>query len=64
LGRAETLNKLMNAILEFDKEAAIKAAKEALERGIDPLEAIDKGLRRGITVVGEKFEQGELFLPT
>ncbi|UCD73566.1 MAG: B12-binding domain-containing protein [Candidatus Bathyarchaeota archaeon] len=61
--RTDILDKLMNAVLQFDEKAAIEAAEEALEAGVDPLEAIDKGLRRGIAVVGEKFEQGEMFLP-
>ena len=61
--RTDILDKLMNAVLQFDEKAAIEAADEALEAGIDPLEAIDKGLRRGIAIVGEKFEEGEMFLP-
>jgi corrinoid protein of di/trimethylamine methyltransferase len=61
--KTDILDKLMNAVLQFDEKAAIEAAEEALEADVDPLEAIDKGLRRGIAVVGEKFEQGEMFLP-
>lgn len=57
------LEKLENAVIQFDEKAAIQAANEALEAGVDPLEAIDKGLRRGITFVGQKFEEGEMFLP-
>jgi len=56
------LNKLMEAILNYDIEGAIKAAEEALKYGLDPIDAIENGLAKGIKIVGEKFGSGEIFL--
>ena len=39
----EILFKLKQSVLDFDEETAIKAAKEAIDAGIDPLEAIKNG---------------------
>jgi 5-methyltetrahydrofolate--homocysteine methyltransferase len=36
--------------------------KEALMRGIRPYEVFTRGMVKGITVVGEKYESGEYFL--
>ena len=37
--------------------------KTALDAGIDPLEAVDQGLSKGMEIVGAKFEREEFFLP-
>jgi corrinoid protein of di/trimethylamine methyltransferase len=38
-------------------------AKEALEEGVDPTEAIEKGLAEGMKEVGRRFEKLEVYLP-
>ncbi|MEM1552916.1 MAG: B12-binding domain-containing protein, partial [Candidatus Bathyarchaeia archaeon] len=60
--KEEVLNKLMNAVLSYDPEAAVKAAEEALQKGVDPVEAIEEGLAKGVRIVGERFGAGEAFL--
>ncbi|MGQ9788955.1 MAG: corrinoid protein, partial [Candidatus Hadarchaeaceae archaeon] len=50
-------------VLEGDEEKSRKAAEEAIEKGIDPVFAIERGLAAGLTVMGSKFERGEIFLP-
>ncbi len=57
------LKKLADAILSFDEEVAKTAAQEALDAGVDPLTALEKGLKVGIDIVGDKFSRDELFLP-
>jgi corrinoid protein of di/trimethylamine methyltransferase len=57
------LKKLTDAILSFDKSVAVAAAQEALDAKVDPLEALEKGLKVGIDIVGAKFARDELFLP-
>jgi len=57
------LKKLTNAILSFEQAVAVAAAQEALDAGVDPLEALEKGLKVGIDIVGAKFARDELFLP-
>ncbi|MDW7740531.1 MAG: corrinoid protein [Bacillota bacterium] len=59
----DILNKIGTAILEGDKENTLLAVREGLDRGIGPLEMISKGLTVGLGQVGEKFEDGEYFLP-
>ncbi|MEM3506945.1 MAG: corrinoid protein [Candidatus Bathyarchaeia archaeon] len=58
----EILEKLRLSVINGDIEGAETAAKEALDAGIDPLEAIEEGLSKGIREVGDKFEKLELFL--
>ncbi len=40
----------------------VEAAKQVIEKGIDPVEAIEKGLSKGAIAVGEKFDKMEIFL--
>ncbi|MEM2083050.1 MAG: corrinoid protein [Nitrososphaerota archaeon] len=61
--KKEVLEKLRISVINGDIEAAEAAAKEAINIGLDPLEAIEEGLSKGIREVGDKFEKLELFLP-
>ena len=51
------------AIVEGDAEKAREGAQEAVRQGLDPLEVIELGLSKGMTVVGDSFECGDAFLP-
>ena len=59
----EILANLTAAIIEGDNGKARNSAQEALNQGIDPLRAVEDGLSKGMAVVGENFENGEVFLP-
>lgn len=59
----EILEKMRQAVLSYDSDAATSAAKEALEMKIDPVKAIEEGLAKGLREIGDKFEKGELYLP-
>ncbi|MEM3421069.1 MAG: corrinoid protein [Candidatus Hadarchaeum sp.] len=59
----ELIKKLYNSVLEGDEEKSRKAAEEAVEKGIDPVFAIEHGLAAGLNEMGSKFERGEVFLP-
>jgi len=54
---------LRNAVINYDAEGAENLAKKALSMNIDPLKVIEEGLTVGIREVGEKFANGEIFLP-
>jgi corrinoid protein of di/trimethylamine methyltransferase len=54
---------MAKAVIDGLPDKARQLASEALEAGIDPLEAIDKGFKPGMDVVGEGFAVGELFIP-
>ncbi|MCD6515167.1 MAG: corrinoid protein [Candidatus Odinarchaeota archaeon] len=61
--KEELFKKMQEAIFNYDKDLAVKLAKEAIEAGIDPLEAIEKGFAVAIRELGEKFDRMEIFLP-
>jgi len=54
---------MAKAVIDGVPDRARALAGEALEAGLDPLEAIDKGFKPGMDVVGEGFANGELFIP-
>jgi corrinoid protein of di/trimethylamine methyltransferase len=56
------LKKLFDAVVSCDREAAILAAQEVIEKRLDPLKAIEDGLSKGAILVGEKFDRTEVFL--
>lgn len=56
------LDQLSNSVLEGDADAARKFATEALNKRVDPLVAMEKGLAKGLKEVGDRFEKGEMFL--
>ena len=59
----EIVTRLKNAVINYEMETIADLAKEAVDKGVDPLEAIEKGLAEGIKTVGERFGKGEIFLP-
>lgn len=61
--KEDIIARAKDAITDFDDELAAEVAEEALVAGIDPVELIEKGFTAGMQEVGEKFEQGTLFLP-
>ena len=63
MDKEDLFEMMEKAILEGDNELACQGAREAIEQGIDPLEVVDMGLSKGMTAVGDRFEQGDAFLP-
>jgi len=53
---------LVDAITEMREEDALALARTALDDGTPPLEVL-QDCRTAMTVVGEKFEAGEYFVP-
>jgi methanogenic corrinoid protein MtbC1 len=56
------ISELENSVKGLQEEAAVEAAKKALAAGVDPVEAIEQGLAKGIREVGEKFGRKEMFV--
>ncbi|MBT3390393.1 MAG: corrinoid protein [Chloroflexi bacterium] len=54
---------MAQSIIDGESEDAEDLAKQAIELGIDPLDAINKGFVVGVDHVGELFSTGEAFLP-
>ncbi len=59
----ELFKQMAQAVIDGDEESAADLAQQALDKGIDPLEAINQGFTPGMDVVGELYSSGEYFLP-
>jgi corrinoid protein of di/trimethylamine methyltransferase len=59
----EMFEKLAKAVIDGEPDDAAALAKQALDKGLDPLDCITNGLTKGIQKVGELFASGEYFLP-
>ena len=59
----ELKSRLSNALIDGDAEVAEAAAVEALEAGADPFALINDVMIPALTVVGNQFQNGEVFLP-
>jgi len=57
------LERLTAVVIDGTEEEAKTLAQTAVAKGIDPLEAIEQGLSKGMTLIGSKFETGEAYLP-
>lgn len=57
------LEDLKNSIVELDEGKAVRAAKELISQGMDPLQCIEKGLSVGMAIIGDKFNKMECYLP-
>ncbi len=51
------------AVIEGDEQRSAQLAREAIDMGIDPLEALEHGYGKGMEKLGDCFEKGEVFLP-
>ena len=61
--KEQILENLATSIVEGDEDMAIENARTALEMQVDPLEAVEQGLSKGMDVIGEQFGSGDVFLP-
>ena len=63
MSEEDILRGLSAAVLSFDTDAAAEAARAAVEAGVNPVTAIERGLAVGLREIGDRFESGELWLP-
>ncbi len=54
---------MQDAIIDGQRAPAVAAAKAALDSGYTPQDVIGDGVIPAMTIVGEKFETAEFFLP-
>ena len=59
----EILDKLRNAVIEYDEDSAKELAQAALDEGVEANDAIFSGLVSGMQKVGDLFEKQEYFVP-
>ena len=63
MSKAEILKEAEQSIVSCDEVKSREVAERALAAGLDPVEVINEGFSVGMSVVGDLFERGELFLP-
>lgn len=61
--KKEILERLKQAVINYDEDSSKEAAKDAINNGIDAAEAIFNGLVKGMEEVGRLFEAQEYFVP-
>jgi corrinoid protein of di/trimethylamine methyltransferase len=54
---------MAQSIIDGENEIAEKLAQQSIELGINPLDAIGKGFVVGVNQVGDRFSNGDAFLP-
>lgn len=54
---------MAQSIIDGDAEIAENLARQAIQEGLDPLEAINQGFIKGVNHVGDQFSCGAAFLP-
>ena len=59
--RGDGLDELRKAVRNYDKEAAVGAANEAIGSGVDPLTAIEAGLTPELREIGELYGRGDIW---
>ena len=59
----ELFQAMATSVIDGEIEDAERLAKQAIEQGIDPLDAINQGFVVGVNHVGDGFASGEMFLP-
>lgn len=61
--RDEILKDLAHSVLNMNEDLAVKTAREAIEAGLDAVDAINNGLVVGMNLAGELYDQEEYFVP-
>ncbi len=59
----EVAAKLEEAITTFNESLATEMAQEVVRENLDPLHAVNNGLVKGLDIIGERYENDEIFLP-
>lgn len=59
----EELKALAQAVLEGKRNDAVELTQKLVDGGVAPKEILDNGLIAGMSVAGEKFKNGEYFVP-
>lgn len=60
--RDQVLEQLKSAILNFDGDGAEKSARQAVEQGVDPVQALEAATD-AVREIGRQYEEGNYFLP-
>lgn len=59
----KTLDQIKEATIAGDSKRSAELAQKALDEGINPLDALEKGYAAAMGTVGERFSRMEIYLP-
>jgi 5-methyltetrahydrofolate--homocysteine methyltransferase len=57
------VQELVSFVISGDVDKVKSTTQQLLDAGEDPMKIIDDGLVNGINVVGERFKEGEMYVP-
>lgn len=57
------MTRLAESVQSGDREGALRLTKELLDAGLAPMAIVDEGLVPGMTAIGIRFKNGEVFVP-
>ena len=63
MANGELLDRLQQLVLKLDQAGVEETTREALAAGLSPQDIISKGLAAGMELIGQGYEEGELFVP-
>ena len=63
MDKNQILEKLAAVVMDGTEDEAKVLAQAVVANKIDPLEAIEQGLSKGMEIIGGRFECGEAYLP-
>ena len=63
MDKNQLLEKLAAVVIDGTEDEAKALAQAVVANKIDPLEAIEQGLSKGMEIIGGRFECGEAYLP-
>jgi 5-methyltetrahydrofolate--homocysteine methyltransferase len=55
---------LIKSVINGDIEGVKKGVRRAVEKGISPIDIIQKGLAPGMKIIGDRFSRLEVYLPS
>ena len=59
----DLLEKITTSIVDGEPDLTVEMTDQALAAGVEPMTILDEGLLPGMQIVGQKFSEGEYFLP-
>jgi len=59
----KSLNEYVDAVVDMDLEKAKKICRETLSKGIQPYKIIQEGITKAASIISNKFEAEEYFIP-
>lgn len=63
MDKEQVLQDLCQAVIEGDNEKSVELSNKAVELGLAPLTVVKEAIQRAMDIVGDRFQEGEAFLP-